>query len=118
MREIPGQGASLPGRRRGMTRVKELLEAGINVACGHDCVMDPWYPLGSHDMLDVAHMGLHVGHMTGDAEMRAMFDCVTVNGARALQRDGYGLDVGCWADLVLLQARSVIEAIRLRPARL
>src|SRR5437867_3015864 len=64
-------------KRRGMTRVKELLAAGVNVACGHDCVMDPWYPLGSHDMLDVAHMGLHVGHMTGDAEMRAMFDCVT-----------------------------------------
>ncbi len=69
-------------------------------------------------MLDVAHMGLHVGHMTGDAEIRAMFDCVTVNGARALRRDGYGLDAGCWADLVLLQARSVIDAIRLRPARL
>jgi len=105
-------------KRRGMTRVKELLEAGVNVACGHDCVMDPWYPLGSHDMLEVAHMGLHVGHMTGDAEMRAMFDCVTVNGARALHRDGYGLDAGCWADLVLLQARSVLDAIRLRPARL
>ncbi len=105
-------------KRRGMTRVKELLEAGVNVACGHDCVMDPWYPLGSHDMLDVAHMGLHVGHMTGDAEMRAMFDCVTVNGARALHRDGYGLAAGCWADLVLLQAGGLIDAIRLRPARL
>lgn len=56
--------------------------------------------------------------MTGDAEMRAMFDCVTVNGARALDRDGYGLDPGCWADMVLLQACSVIDAIRLRPARL
>jgi len=105
-------------KRRGMTRVKELLEAGVNVACGHDCVMDPWYPLGTHDMLDVAHMGLHVGHMTGHAEMRAMFDCVTVNGARALHREGYGLDPGCWADMVLLQADTAIDAIRLRPARL
>src|SRR5947208_13570811 len=113
---LQGRSDTYP-KRRGMTQVKELLEAGINVACGHDCVMDPWYPLGSHDMLDVAHMGLHVGHMTGDAEMRAMFDCVTVNGARALQRAGYGLDAGCWADLVLLQARSVIEASSLRPAR-
>jgi cytosine deaminase len=105
-------------KRRGMTRVKELLAAGVNVACGHDCVMDPWYPLGSHDMLDVAHMGLHVGHMTGDAEMRAMFDCVTVNGARALRLEGYGLEPGCWADMVLLQAESAVDAIRLRPARL
>src|SRR5256714_7136733 len=66
-------------KRRGMTRVKELLEAGVNVACGHDCVMDPWYPLGSHDMLDVAHMGLHVGQMTRDAGVRAIFGVVTVN---------------------------------------
>ena len=114
---LQGRHDSYP-KRRGMTRVKELLEAGVNVACGHDCVMDPWYPLGTHDMLDVAHMGLHVGHMTGEAEMRAMFDCVTVNGARALGREGYGLEAGCWADLVLLQARSALEAIRLRPARL
>ena len=56
-------------KRRGMTRVKELMQAGVNVAFGHDCVMDPWYPLGSHDMLDVAHMGLHVAQMTGTAEM-------------------------------------------------
>ena len=69
-------------------------------------------------MLDVAHMGLHVGHMTGDAEMRAIFDCVTVNAARALHLDGYGLEPGCWADMVLLQAESAIDAIRLRPARL
>ena len=114
---LQGRHDSYP-KRRGMTRVKELLEAGVNVACGHDCVMDPWYPLGSHDMLDVAHMGLHVGHMTGAAEMRAMFDCVTVNGARALHLEGYGLERGCWADLVVLQARSAVDAIRLRPARL
>src|SRR2546425_273652 len=62
--------------------------------------------------------GLHVGHMTGDAEMRAMFDCVTVNAARALHLDGYGLAAGCWADMVLLQAESAVDAIRLRPARL
>jgi cytosine deaminase len=105
-------------KRRGMTRVKELLAAGVNVACGHDCVMDPWYPLGSHDMLEVAHMGLHVGHLTGDREMHAVFETVTVNGARALGLDRYGVEVGCWADLVWLQARSVVDALRLRPARL
>jgi cytosine deaminase len=105
-------------KRRGMTRVKELMAAGINVACGPACVMDPWYPLGSHDMLDVAHMGLHVGHMTGVAEMKAMFASVTTNAARAMQLQGYGLEPGCHADLVILQAGDPIEALRLRPARL
>jgi cytosine deaminase len=105
-------------KRRGMTRVKELLEAGVNVAFGHDCVMDPWYSFGSHDMLEVAHMGLHVAQMTGTAEIRQIFDAVTVNGARALGLEGYGLAPGCRADLVVLQAKDVHEAIRLRPARL
>src|SRR5438034_2811030 len=70
-------------KRRGMTRVKELMASGINVAFGHDCVMDPWYSLGSHDMLEVAQMGLHVGQLTGTAEMRRCFEAVTVNGAKA-----------------------------------
>jgi cytosine deaminase len=105
-------------KRRGMTRVKELLAAGINVAFGHDCVMDPWYSLGSHDMLEVAHMGLHVGQMTGIAEMKACFAAVTTNGAKALGLQGYGIAPGCHADLVLLQAGDPVEALRLRPARL
>ncbi len=105
-------------KRRGMTRVKELMAAGLNVAFGHDCVMDPWYPLGSHDMLEVAHMGLHVGQMTGVAEMQAAFQAVTSHGAKALRLDGYGLEPGCKADLVILQARDPIEALRLKPARL
>ncbi|HVJ32263.1 MAG TPA: amidohydrolase family protein [Terriglobia bacterium] len=105
-------------KRRGMTRVKELLAAGINVAFGHDCVMDPWYSLGSHDMLEVAHMGLHVGQMTGIAEMKSCFAAVTTNGAKALNLTGYGIAPGCHADLVMLQARDAIEALRLRPARL
>lgn len=105
-------------KRRGMTRVKELLAAGINVAFGHDCVMDPWYSLGSHDMLEVAHMGLHVGQMTGIAEMKSCFAAVTANGAKALNLTGYGIAPGCHADLVMLQAKDAIEALRLRPARL
>ncbi len=105
-------------KRRGMTRVKEMMAMGINVSLGHDCVMDPWYSLGSHDMLEVAHMAVHVGQMTGVAEMRSMFDAVTVNSARVMRLENYGLDVGCNADLVILQARNKIEAIRLRPARL
>ncbi|HSW04219.1 amidohydrolase family protein [Aquabacterium sp.] len=105
-------------KRRGMTRVPELMAAGVNVAFGHDCVMDPWYSLGSADMLEVAQMGLHVAQMTSQAQMRACFDAVTVNAARVMGLEGYGLEVGCHADAVLLQARSPIEAIRLRATRL
>jgi cytosine deaminase len=105
-------------KRRGMTRVPELMAAGITVGFGHDCVMDPWYPMGSGDMLEVAHMGLHVAQMTSQAQMRSCFDAVTVNSARILHLQGYGLEVGCNADLVLLQARSPIEALRLRATRL
>ncbi|NOV22657.1 cytosine deaminase [Cupriavidus necator] len=105
-------------RRRGMTRVPELMAAGVPVAFGHDCVMDPWYGLGSGDMLEVAHMGLHVAQMTGQAAMRSCFDAVTAAPARILGLEGYGLAPGCRADLVLLQARDPVEAIRLRATRL
>ena len=105
-------------KRRGMTRVPEMLAAGINVAFGHDCVMDPWYSLGSGDMLEVAHMGLHVAQMTSQAQMRACFDAVTVNAARVMGLDDHGVEVGRNADFVLLQARDPGEAIRLRANRL
>ena len=114
---LQGRHDSCP-KRRGMTRVKELMAAGINVAMGHDCVMDPWYSLGSHDMLEVAHMGLHVGQMTGTAEMLSCFDAVTRNAAKVMGLEGYGLEPGCHADLVVLQAADPIEALRLKPARL
>lgn len=105
-------------KRRGMTRVKELFEAGINVAFGHDCVMDPWYSFGSHDMLEVASMGLHVGQMTGVAQIQSCFDAVTLNGAKAMQLDGYGIEIGNNADMVVLDCQTPFDAIRLRPARL
>ncbi|MDO9400980.1 MAG: amidohydrolase family protein [Polaromonas sp.] len=105
-------------KRRGMTRVPELMAAGVNVAFGHDCVMDPWYGMGSGDMLEVAHMGLHVAQMTSQTGIRACFDAVTVNAAKVMHLDHYGLEVGCDASFVLLQARDKIEAIRLRANRL
>ena len=105
-------------KRRGMTRVPELMAAGVNVAFGHDCVMDPWYGMGSGDMLEVAHMGLHVAQMTSQKGIRACYDAVTVNAAKVMHLQGYGLDVGCDASFVLLQARDVVEAIRLRANRL
>jgi len=105
-------------KRRGMTRVPELMAAGLTVAFGQDCVMDPWYGLGSADMLDVAHMGLHVSQMTSQAAMRQCFEAVTTHPARLLGLEGYGLEAGCHADFVLLHARDTVEAIRLRAARL
>ncbi|HQT45644.1 MAG TPA: amidohydrolase family protein [Acidocella sp.] len=105
-------------KRRGMTRVKEMMAAGITVGFGHDCVMDPWYPMGSHDMLEVANMALHVGQMTGVEEMRACFAAVTENAAKILNLEGYGVAVGCNADLVVLQAADAVEAIRLSAERL
>jgi cytosine deaminase len=105
-------------KRRGMTRVKELMQVGINVALGHDALMDPWYSFGSYDMLEVAHMGLHVAQMTDVNQMRQIFEAVTTNGAKALGIDNYGIEPGCNADIVILQARDAQEALRLKPARL
>ncbi|GLU31465.1 amidohydrolase family protein [Trinickia caryophylli] len=114
---LQGRADTYP-KRRGMTRVPEMIAAGIDVAFGHDCAMDPWYSLGSADMLEVAHMGLHVAQMTGLAAMRAAFDAVTVNPARILGLEEYGIAVGRRADCVLLDAGDPVEAIRLRATRL
>jgi cytosine deaminase len=105
-------------KRRGLTRVKELLEEGINVALGHDDILDPWYPLGSHDMLEVAHMGVHALHMSGVQEMESLFNAVTYNAARVMGLEGYGLEPGCRADMVVLQASDPIQALRLKSPRL
>ena len=114
---IQGRQDNYP-KRRGLTRIPEHLNAGLKVAFGHDCVMDPWYPLGSHDMLEVAHMALHCCHMTGIDEMISCFDAVTTNAASILHLDKYGIDHGSNGDLVVLQCKDSIEAIRLKPARL
>ncbi|MBV5292367.1 MAG: amidohydrolase family protein [Curvibacter lanceolatus] len=114
---LQGRHDSYP-KRRGMTRVPEQLAAGLTVAFGHDCVMDPWYSLGSGDMLEVASMGLHVAQMTSQAAMRQCFEAVTTAPARLLHLKGYGIAPGCHADFVLLDARDPIEALRLRPPRL
>src|SRR5690606_17324937 len=114
---LQGRHDSYP-RRRGMTRVPELLAAGVNVAFGHDCVMDPWYGMGSADMLEVAHMGLHVAQMTSQAGIRACFDAVTRNAAQVMHLENYGIAAGCDASFVLLQAGDPAEAIRLRATRM
>ncbi|WP_157016115.1 amidohydrolase family protein [Mesorhizobium xinjiangense] len=114
---IQGRHDTYP-KRRGMTRVPEMLEAGIKVGFGQDCVLDPWYPLGTADMLDVAFMGLHVAQMTSPADMRRCFDMVTRTNAEIMGLDDYGLEVGNKASLVVLDAGNPVEAIRLRPERL
>ena len=114
---LQGRHDSYP-KRRGLTRVPELLAAGVAVAFGHDCVMDPWYSLGQADMLEVASMGLHVAQMTGQAAMRQCYAAVTSTPATLLGLTDYGIAPGHPADMVLLQAQDTVEAIRLRATRL
>lgn len=114
---IQGRHDSYP-KRRGLTRVPELLESGVNVAFGHDCVMDPWYPMGSHDMLEVAHMGAHCLQMMGTSQVDTLFEMITSRGAAVMKLDKYGIKKGNPADCVILQAGSVMESLRLRPNRL
>ncbi len=101
-------------KRRGITRVPELMAAGLTVAFGQDCVMDPWYPLGNGNLLQVAHMGIHAAQLTGYEQMRQCFLAVTEYPARILGLERYGLQPGCYADLVVLQAADPVEAIRLQ----
>jgi len=105
-------------RRRGMTRIPELRAAGVVVALGQDCVMDPWYGLGGADMLDVAHMAVHAQPMTSREAIRWSFDAVTAYPALVMGLEDYGLKVGAYADMVVLQAADPIEAVRMRAPRL
>ena len=114
---LQGRHDSFP-KRRGLTRVKEMLALGITVGFGQDCAMDPWYSLGTADMLDVAFMGLHVAQMSSPDEMRQCFEMVTEANAKIMGLTDYGLRVGAKASLVVLDAGSPIEAVRLRPDRL
>ncbi|MDF1609228.1 amidohydrolase family protein [Hoeflea sp. YIM 152468] len=114
---LQGRHDSYP-KRRGMTRVPEMLAHGIRVGFGQDCVLDPWYSLGTADMLDVAFMGLHVAQMTSPDDMRRCYEMVTTQSAGIMGLTDYGLEVGKRADLVVLDAGNPIEAIRLRATRL
>lgn len=114
---LQGRSDTYP-RRRGMTRVPELRAAGVNVAFGQDCTMDPWYPLGSADMLEVAHMGVHAVPMTSREAMAWAFSSVTVGGHLAMGLPDPTLRVGGPATMVVLQARDPIEAVRMKATRL
>jgi cytosine/creatinine deaminase len=102
-------------KRRGVTRVKELWQQGLNVSLGHDCVQDPWYSLGTGNMLDVASMAVHVCQMTGTPEIDACYNMVTWHGAKTLNvEDQYGVEVGKPANLIVLDADDRYDAIRRR----
>ena len=115
----PLDNAVLQGRfdsypvRRGHTRVKELMAAGVNVCIGHDSVMDPWYPLGHGDPLQAAFVLAHLGQMSGDSELRQLIEMITTNPARALGVADYGLRPGGPADLVVFDAPTEADALRL-----
>lgn len=97
-----------------MAPIRFFLERGINVALGHDCIMDPWYPLGVGDMLQALFMAVHVDHMMGIKDLRGSLDLITYNGAKILRiMDKYGVDEGKEANLVILNSREEIDALRI-----
>ena len=102
-------------KRRGLTRVKELWQNGLNVSLGHDCIQDPWYNLGTGNLLEVASMAVHACQMTGRDELAACYDMITRCGAKTLGlTEQYGLEVGKPANLIALEADDAIAAIRNR----
>ncbi|HIC7646289.1 MULTISPECIES: cytosine deaminase [Serratia] len=108
---LQGRFDSYP-KRRGITRVKEMLEANINVCFGHDDVFDPWYPLGTANMLQVLHMGLHVCQLMGYGQIDDGLKLITSHSARTLNLTDYGLTAGNSANLVILPAESGFDAVR------
>ena len=101
-------------KRRGITRVKELWQAGLNVSLGHDCIQDPWYSLGTGNLLEVANMAVHGCQMTGMDEIRACYEMVTWNGANTLNIQDYGLKVGNPANVIVLDGDNPYDIIRRR----
>ncbi|SFB54182.1 cytosine deaminase [Cohnella sp. OV330] len=107
---------------RGITRIKELLDAGVNVALAHDDIRTPFYPLGTGNPLDAAHMGAHLAHMSGRAELRSLIGTITEGGAAAMNLgDAYGwragvLKIGAPASFLLFDAEDAADLVRGRPA--
>lgn len=109
---LQGRFDSYP-KRRGLTRVKELQAAGMNVCFGHDDIFDPWYPLGTGNMLQVLHMGIHVAQLMGYEEIINSIDLITRNSAKTLHiEDQYGIEVGKPANFIVLNADNEYDVIR------
>ncbi|PVU77585.1 amidohydrolase [Sulfolobus islandicus] len=99
-------------KRRGLAPIKEMLNANVNVALGHDCIMDPWYPLGIGNMLQVLFMAIHLDQMTGFEELISSINLITFNGAKAWRVKNYGIEIGNEANLLVTDADDVIDLIR------
>ena len=117
----PTENAYLQGRqdtypkRRGLTRVKEFIQYGINVAFAQDSINDPWYPMGNGNMMNILDNGIHLAQIMSSEDVKTNFDLITYNGARCLNiQDGYGLEVGKAANFIVLNESSVYEAMRKR----
>ena len=117
----PTENAYLQGRqdtypkRRGLTRVKEFIEYGINVAFAQDSINDPWYPMGNGNMMNILDNGIHLAQIMSAKDVESNFDLITYNGARCLNiQDTYGLEVGKAANFIVLNESTVYEAIRKR----
>ena len=102
-------------RKRGHTRVDEMLDRGINVCIGHDSIMDPWYSMGYGNMVQAAFLLAHTAHMNGAAQLQQLFDMITINSARCMCLDNYGIREGNQADLIIFDVKTVDDAIRLQP---
>ncbi|MCB9419057.1 MAG: amidohydrolase family protein [Ardenticatenaceae bacterium] len=113
---LEGRGHSHP-KPRGIARVKELMEAGVNVACGQDDVQNMFYPYGKMDPLETALITAHAAHMGAPGEIQAAFDMPRYNAARLWKVENYGIRVGAAANLVVLDAKSSVEALRRQPDR-
>jgi len=118
---LPTENAYLQGRqdtypkRRGLTRVKEFMENGINVAFGQDSINDPWYPMGNGNMMNILDNGIHLAQTMSSPEIEKVFDLITYNGARCMNiQNNYGLEVGKAANFIVLNETSVYEAVRKR----
>ena len=117
----PTENAYLQGRqdtypkRRGLTRVKEFVESGINVAFAQDSINDPWYPMGNGNMMNILDNGIHLAQTMSPTEIGRVFDLITYNGAQCMNiHENYGLEVGKAANFIVLNENSVYEAVRRR----
>jgi cytosine deaminase len=113
---LEGRGHDHP-KPRGIARVKELLEAGVNVACGQDDLQNMFYPYGRMDPLEVALITAHAAHLGAPDEIQSAFDMPRYHAAKLWRLDDYGVRVGAKANLVVLAAKSAVEALRLQPDR-
>lgn len=117
----PTENAYLQGRqdtypkRRGLTRVKEFIESGINVAFAQDSINDPWYPMGNGNMMNILDNGIHLSQIMSPSDIESNLDLITYNGARCMNiQDTYGLDVGKDANFIVIDGDSPFDVIRNR----